>query len=279
MNVQRLAAFTQGQIGGNPAGVVFVDEMPADSQMLAVAAEVGFSETAFLQALDEGFRIRYFSPETEVPFCGHASIASAAAIGQRWGEGDYKFLLNAGEISITTELDPSGLWRSSLQSPPAQVHDTDPDWLQAMLAEFAMSQHDLNPTLPCKIASAGARHLIVPLSSRERLRAMQYDMAIVKALMLEQGLITVCLFFRETHAHIHSRNAFAVGGVFEDPATGAAAAALGGYLREYAEPANDILIEQGTDMGIPCQLDVTIPDDMNAGIKVAGTSRAMSDDE
>ncbi len=279
MKVQRLAAFTQGQIGGNPAGVVFVDDMPADSQMLSVAADVGFSETAFLQALDDGFRIRYFSPQTEVPFCGHASIASAAAIGQRWGEGNYRFLLNAGEIGVTTAMDSTGLWLSSLTSPPAQVHDTDPDWLRAMLTEFSIDRHDLNPTLPCKIASAGARHLMVPLSSRERLGAMQYDMTTVKSLMLEQDLITVCLFFRETDTQIHTRNAFAVGGVFEDPATGAAAAALGGYLREYAEPTTRILIEQGTDMGIPCQITVTIPDGKRAGINVAGTSRAMRDDE
>src|SRR4051812_19237870 len=73
MDVQRIAAFSQGTSGGNPAGVVLCDVLPGAERMLAIAAEVGYSETVFAAPSGEGWRVRYFAPEIEVPFCGHAT--------------------------------------------------------------------------------------------------------------------------------------------------------------------------------------------------------------
>ena len=75
MQVRRIAAFTDGGRGGNPAGVVLADALPGHAEMQRIAAEVGYSETAFAAPWDDAFVVRYFSPETEVPFCGHATIA------------------------------------------------------------------------------------------------------------------------------------------------------------------------------------------------------------
>ncbi len=74
MSVLRIAAFSDGDIGGNPAGVLIADELPNESEMQRIAAEVGFSETAFAAPAGTGWRVRYFSPESEVPFCGHATL-------------------------------------------------------------------------------------------------------------------------------------------------------------------------------------------------------------
>jgi PhzF family phenazine biosynthesis protein len=79
MNVSRIAAFSDGDTGGNPAGVV-IGVLPDAATMQRVAAEVGFSETAFAAPEGDGWRVRYFSPQTEVPFCGHATIALGAAL-------------------------------------------------------------------------------------------------------------------------------------------------------------------------------------------------------
>lgn len=87
MTVLRIAAFSDGDVGGNPAGVWIGEHLPADSEMQQIAAEVGFSETAFAVPKDTGFRVRYFSPESEVPFCGHATIALGAALALRNGDG------------------------------------------------------------------------------------------------------------------------------------------------------------------------------------------------
>lgn len=76
MNIIKIAAFSDGNVGGNPAGVVLTETMPSESVMQQTAAEVGFSETAFAQMLGDNtkWRVRYFSPESEVPFCGHAPL-------------------------------------------------------------------------------------------------------------------------------------------------------------------------------------------------------------
>jgi len=75
MNVQKLASFTRNGVGGNPAGVVIEDILPPAATMQRIAADVGYSETAFAAPQGDGFRVRYFAPQAEVPFCGHATIA------------------------------------------------------------------------------------------------------------------------------------------------------------------------------------------------------------
>jgi len=82
--------------------------MPTDVEMQGIAKRVGYSETAFLQPQKGGWRIRYFAPEIEVPFCGHATIASGAALGERIGVGAYQLFLNTGEISIEVAQASSG---------------------------------------------------------------------------------------------------------------------------------------------------------------------------
>ena len=82
----RLAAFTTDPRGGNPAGVWIGDALPPDTDMQRIAAEVGYSETAFIAPDGSGlagrFRVRYFSPLAEVPFCGHATIATGVALAR-----------------------------------------------------------------------------------------------------------------------------------------------------------------------------------------------------
>ena len=77
--VLRYTAFSTDPRGGNPAGVVLDATGMTDEQMLATAAEVGFSETAFLVPGPDPVGVRYFSPRAEVSFCGHATIAAAVA--------------------------------------------------------------------------------------------------------------------------------------------------------------------------------------------------------
>lgn len=92
--IQRLAAFSLGETGGNPAGVVLCETLPAAEAMQALAAEIGYSETVFAAPLGEeeggengdAWRARYFAPEIEVPFCGHATIALGAALARRAGD-------------------------------------------------------------------------------------------------------------------------------------------------------------------------------------------------
>ena len=87
LNILRIAAFSDGMQGGNPAGVWIGDTLPDEITMQNAAAEIGFSETVFAAPVDDKWRVRYFSPESEVPFCGHATIALGAALTLTCGNG------------------------------------------------------------------------------------------------------------------------------------------------------------------------------------------------
>jgi len=277
MNILKIAAFSHNDEGGNPAGVVLGDEMPVDEVMLQVAADVGYSETAFLTPIEGGWRVRYFSPEREVPFCGHATIASGAVLGEHSGAGEYRLFLNEEEISISVEADETN-FRVVLRAPRTWSQTAPQDLVDTILGLFHLSRADLNPGFPASIAFAGARHLIVVLNDRNTLANMSYDFDEVKSIMLEQDWITISLLFNESGRLFHSRNAFAFGGVVEDPATGAAAAALAGYLRDIEWPGEDKFeILQGFDMGTPSRLLVEYSPTKGASVTVGGATRNITD--
>jgi len=275
MDVQRIAAFSQGSNGGNPAGVVLCDVLPPAERMLAIAAEVGYSETAFAVPSGDGWRVRYFAPEIEVPFCGHATIALGAALALAHGDGTFTLQLNDATITVTGwRKNPSLM--AALQSPPTQSRPAPPELVDAALDLFSLGSADLDPRLPPAIAEAGARHLVLALASRQKLAAMHYDLERGRQLMSAAGIVTISLVHAETDTRFHARNPFAAGGVYEDPATGAAAAALAGYLRDLGWPHGGAIdIHQGEDMGVPSRLRAEITAESGASIRVSGAARVM----
>jgi PhzF family phenazine biosynthesis protein len=279
MNVLKLAAFSHNGQGGNPAGVAFYDEMPSAEEMLSIAKEVGYSETAFLVKQADGWRVRYFAPELEVPFCGHATIALGAALGERFGEGTYQLHLNDSKISVSAEKSANGM-SSTLQSPPTSSEDAPKEFVEKILKAFGYKDEDLNSAFPVKFAyaGAGAKFLIIVLNSRKTLADMSYDFEIVKALMLAEKVITINLLWNESDSIFHSRNPFASGGVYEDPATGASAAAFAGYLRDINwKGSNSFTILQGEDMGMPSRLNVEYGPTIGESVKVSGEVRHISE--
>jgi PhzF family phenazine biosynthesis protein len=277
-NVDRVAAFSNGLEGGNPAGVVIAEQMPSEAEMQRIAADVGYSETAFAAPTgdDSGsWRVRYFAPSTEVAFCGHASIALGARLAARFGGGTYPLVLNDGRITV--ESDAAGdLSRAALMSPPTKSGPVAAELLAEALALFGLDASDLDLALPPAIANAGNDHLVLALADRARLAAMGYDLRAGAALMQAHGLTTINLTWAESPRLFHSRNAFAVGGVLEDPATGAAAAALAGYLRDAGWPHGGAIdIIQGEDMGAKSLLRAEISDTLGASIRVSGTARVI----
>jgi len=143
--------------------------------------------------------------------------------------------------------------------------------LDEALAALDWHSAELDPSIPPVKAYAGAWHLVLAVTEQRRLARLRYDFERLKNLMLREDLTTLQLIWRESSDVFHARNPFPVGGVVEDPATGAAAA-LGGYLRAaklVSTPAT-IHIRQGEAMGRPSQLTVEIP--ATGGIVVTGTA-------
>lgn len=268
-------AFSSDPAGGNPAGVVLDATGVDDKEMLATAAELGYSESAFMVPAGEGtLDARYFSPLAEVPFCGHATIATAVAYAERHGTGELSLRTKAGPVTVTTDRTADGTLTATLVSVAPHTEPLADADLAELLGILGWSAADLDPALPPRVAFGGARHPILAAATRERLADLDYAMEPLAALMAREDWTTVDLVWRESPTVFHARNPFPPGGVVEDPATGAAAAAFGGYLRELelvATPAT-VTVHQGVDMGRPSIITVTVPAEPGTGIGVTGTA-------
>jgi PhzF family phenazine biosynthesis protein len=242
--------------------------------MQAIAADVGYSETAFLvprPAKSDVYDVRYFSPKGEVPFCGHATIAAAVALAELAPVAELIFHTPAGFVSVITFQNDVGQLVAELTSVAPRVSEPDPDLVRGVLRALRWSADDLNPDYPVLLANAGSEHLILVTKTRQRLAGLTYDFDALAELMRGHGLITVQLIWPESKTRYHSRNPGPGIGVVEDPATGSAAAAFGGYLRELAmigETASFTIV-QGIDMGQPSEINVSLVE-CEPGVRVSG---------
>ena len=267
----KLSAFSESPEGGNPAGVWLDDALPDPQTMLRIAAEVGYSETAFVAPLSGATRtIRYYSPEAEVSFCGHATIATGVVLGRLSGPGGYVLESAVGPVPIKVAERDSRL-ETTLESVTPRHELAEENLLAAILDGLGWRREELDLSIPPVRAYAGAWHLVLATNA-DRLARLDYDFDRIKALMLEADLTTLQLIHRESDALIHARDPFPVGGVVEDPATGAAAAALGGYLRDAGlrTAPFEFTIHQGEAMGRPSVIRVAVP--QAGGIRVSGTA-------
>ena len=270
--VQRWAAFSSDPRGGNPAGVVLGADALDDDRMQRIAAEIGYAETAFVTGAGRGRGIRYFSPIAEVPFCGHATVAAAVALAETDGDGVFAFATPVGEVAITTRTDSSGR-SASFTSVEPYVEPLADDVLEAVLALIGAQLADLDPAHPPRLVFAGNRHPLVVLDAADLFDAFTFDPVAARALMDAEGWPATIIVLRDLgDGHWDARNIFPVGTLVEDPATGAAAAATGAYLRatgSVAPPAR-ILIEQGRHVGRPGRLVVDVPEE--GGVTVSGAA-------
>jgi PhzF family phenazine biosynthesis protein len=273
--LHRVAAFTTTPDGGNPAGVWVGDALPPAEEMQRIAAEVGYSETAFVAPARGAARtVRYFSPAAEVSFCGHATIAAGVVLGAAEGDGTFRLATPVGEVPVAVRTR-DGRREASLTSVAPRHEPAPPALVAEALAALRWPADALDPAIPPARAYAGAWHLVLAVREAARLSALDYDFDVLRALMTREGLTTLQLVRRDADGVFHARDPFPVGGVVEDPATGAAAAAFGGYLRDaglVAAPCT-LLVRQGEDMGRPSRITVDVPAD--GGIVVTGNAVAL----
>jgi PhzF family phenazine biosynthesis protein len=279
----RLAAFTTDPAGGNPAGVWIGDALPPPAEMLRIAADVGYSETAFLAPDDPAtpgtYRVRYFSPLAEVPFCGHATIASGVALAGRGSPREVTLRTNDGEVALQITTAGDGSLEATLTSVAPWVRPPPGGLVDAVTGLLGWQASDLDPGLTPAVAYAGAKHLVLVAHEPGRLAELSYPFAELQRVMLEHDLTTVALMARTGPDRWTARDPFPVGGVVEDPATGAAAAAFGAYLRDrgvITAPAT-FVIDQGLAMGRPSRLTVSIDVD-DPGVRVSGAAVAIPGD-
>lgn len=270
--VQRWAAFSSDPSGGNPAGVVLGADELDEVRMQQIAAQVGYAETAFVSGKGRSRGIRYFSPIAEVPFCGHATVATAIALAETEGDGVFAFATPVGEIAITTRIE-ARLRTASFTSVEPHIEPLSEQALDAVLSLIGAQRSDLDAAHPAVLAFAGNRHPLVVLADSGLFDTFAFDAAAARTLMDAEGWPATIIVLRDLGGdQWDARNIFPVGTLIEDPATGAAAAATGGYLRATGavHPPARVVITQGRHVGRPGLLTVQVPS--VGGITVSGTA-------
>jgi PhzF family phenazine biosynthesis protein len=208
-----------------------------------------------------------------VPFCGHATIATGVLLGKNCGCGTYQLTTEVGIVPVTVR-DRDGQYQASLTSVTPSSKPAPATLLAPILAALGWQESDCDQSIPPALAYAGSWHLVLATRTLERLNQLNYDFELLKTLMLDAELTTLQLVWRENATEkpivFHARNPFPIGGVIEDPATGSAAAALGGYLRDakLITAPQIVMIRQGEAMGRPSRIWVDIP--TTGGIVVTG---------
>jgi PhzF family phenazine biosynthesis protein len=271
-------AFTDEPLAGNVAGLVPDAEGLDTGQMQAIARELNASETAFLTGSDEADRrLRYFTPDTEVDLCGHATIAAHAYLHETGAveAGTHSLATNVGVLDVEVE-DDGRVWMT--QAPP-ELHEVDVDH-EACAAALGIdldALEDVSDDLPLAWSSTGLPFLVVPVGFLEPLGDADPDVAAVESLCETVDATGVYAFTFDTidpAATLHGRMFAPGAGVPEDPVTGTASGAVGAYLREFGafeggdgegELPAEMVFEQGHFVDRPGRVFVRARDEVRVG--------------
>jgi PhzF family phenazine biosynthesis protein len=274
MQILSYRAFTTTESqpnSGNPAGVVIDADGLEATEMLRIAADLGFSETAFLSEITPAaVRVRYFTPLDEIAFCGHATIASGVALARRGAASTVHFRTNAGDVPV--DVSPGA---ATLTAVDSSVESLPKALLRELLAALRLDADDVDVSLPGAFVRGGNPHPIVFVRAGV-LDRLDHDDAAVLTLQNREGWDgTVPVVYRAAVDHFVSRNPFPRGGIREDPATGSAAASLGYYLRagEQLPIPSTFTIEQGAETGHPSLITVNVP--AVGRVRVTGTAEEL----
>jgi PhzF family phenazine biosynthesis protein len=255
--IKQVDAFTETPLTGNPAGVVLNADGLSDQQMQVIAREMSVPETAFILSAttpSADLRIRWFSPQTEVPLCGHGTIASFHALAEEEMAG----MVGRGRFSFNVETH-SGILPVSVEKGVDGV-----DVLFGLnVPEFTRAgQHKLDVMRILNITLeefenrrpiVAADYLYVPIRRLHSIFAMRPNFFAMSQFLTNRNLRGLCVFTTETvdrKSSVHSRFFAPTIGINEDPVTGSANGPLGVYLFEQGdiEPGGEsvtIIGEQG----------------------------------
>ena len=261
MNVHVVYAFAKDGLGGNPAGVVLCTSPLSSYEMQEIAAEAGYSETAFIEFIDNRTQhIRFFAPSKEVALCGHATIASYAWLYQQKyiSQGNHTMNCLAGPQQITVENDGSISMSQNLPSfgpviPPQDISQA-----------LGIHSSQLHPTLPIQVASTGLHKIFVPLRSMSDLNAIVPNQEEIARVSTQNNAIGMYCYTLETlyNSTAHCRNFAPVVGIMEDSATGTSAAALSTLLHHFGlftdQSKLHLCYEQGYAIDTPAELYVQL---------------------
>ena len=268
-------AFSDKPFGGNPAGVVLLGNngFPNEGLMLQVAAELRYSETAFVQRHSaREYTLRYFTPKHEVELCGHATVATFSLLHRKGlAAGQCLCHTKAGDLAIEADT------RVMMQMAVPRIVDTVRHPADIYKAVGLPSYE---PSLPVQIAYSGLADIMLPLPDVASLQALQPDMEAITALTRQLDAVSIHPFaFGHDGYTAHVRDFAPLYGVPEESATGTANAALTYYLMQnnLISPTGEYTFLQGEAMGRPSVVATRITSD--GTLYVGGTAAIVAQGE
>ena len=266
-------AFTDQPFGGNPAGVVPLDGdvFPPEKLMLQIAAELRYSETAFVRRdSDKEFTLRYFTPTAEVELCGHATIASFALMHRELDiTGRCLCHTKAGDISV--EAGPRVLMQMTTSEVMKTIEDTEDVYR-------ALGICDYSPAQLVMIVSTGLPDFMIQVEDVETLNRLQPDMEAVSAITEKYNAVSFHVFaFGNDGYTAHVRDFAPLYDIPEESATGTANASLTHYLQQNGciPATGEFSFLQGEAMGRPSVVATRITPD--GTIYVGGTAAVVAE--
>lgn len=292
LRLYQVDAFTDRPFTGNPAGVAPEAEGLTPAQMQAIARELNNSETAFIlpaEGPDHDVRVRFFTPTTEVPICGHATIAAHFVRAlEGAGDGATRQLTGAGVLAVETEGTATGrpvIWMT--QRPAVFEPALAADRRTRLLAALGMTDADLADFGEVQVVSTGHSKVLVPLRSRATLETLRPDLGALAALSAEigcNGYYPFTLDAPSPGTRASGRMFAPAIGIAEDPVTGNAAGPLGAFLLRHglvhAGPGGvaRLVAGQGEAIGRPGRVVVEAKRETPRGpigVRIAGQATAV----
>ncbi|MBR3756269.1 MAG: PhzF family phenazine biosynthesis protein [Firmicutes bacterium] len=281
-------AFTDTLFGGNPAGVVILPEgvdFPSDELCVKTAAELRYSETAFIKQLGPNeFNIRYFTPAAEVDLCGHATIGSFCALIHAGVVEKNCTCINhtlAGDLNIVIK---DGFIMMDMATPVEIATIEEPEKIKELYDIMGANYDPEQVTLLPKLISTGLPDIMMPVASQADLNAMEPDMKALSDLSARYEVVGVHAFTLDAEDDVtaHTRNFAPLYDIDEEAATGTSNGALTYYfyLNNIIEEKANCKIIQGEKMGRP---SVILTDIQAEGesclIKVGGSGVILAEGE
>ncbi len=275
MNYHIVDAFTDQPFGGNPAGVVLLESehFPDEKLMLQIAAELRYSETAFVRkdAYKE-FTVRYFTPKAEVELCGHATIASFYLLHHE-GLASGTCLCHTLAGNLTVEAGEKVMMQMATPRIVATIKTTGEIYK-------ALNVNGYQQNLPVQIAYSGLPDFMIPLPDVQTLQTLNPDMEAITAITKKYEAVSFHVFaFANDGYTAHVRDFAPLYGVPEESATGTANAALTFYLQHNGRlgAEAECAFLQGEAMGRPSVVATQIRKD--GAIYVGGTAAIVAKGE
>lgn len=285
-------AFTENILCGNPAGVVILPEgsdFPSDETMVKTAAELRYSETAFIKRLsDNEFQIRYFTPVAEVELCGHATIASFRALLHGGYIADNCNYINhtlSGDLNISVSGGFVMMDMAEAENLGKVTDETALEELYSVMGLNYANQKAKGLKLPPQIISTGLPDMMMPIANRNDLDAIAPDFSALDGLSRRYGIVGVHAFTLDADAGLlcRARNFAPLFGVNEEAATGTANGALTyyGYLNGLVNPGDECRILQGEAMGRPSVIltSLNLDESGKCLIRVGGSGAILAEGE